>query len=144
LGAVASDVFGASGRAILRALMKGESDAEALAELSKGRLRNKIPELRRALEGQVTGHHRFLIDRHWRQMESLENQMRQFAEEIAERMKPTAEEIARMRESLPAEARRSSYGMQLRFPRRSNGQRPSASVSLIRGRDGEVARTARP
>ncbi len=77
-------------------------------------------------------------------MESLENQMRQFAEEIAERMKPTAEEIARMRESLPAEARRSSYGMQLRFPRRRNGQRPSASVSLIRGRDGEVARTARP
>jgi len=104
LGAVASDVFGASGRAILRALMKGESDAEALAELSKGRLRNKIPELRRALEGQVTGHHRFLIDRHWRQMESLENQMRQFEEEIAERMKPTAEEIARMGESLPAEA----------------------------------------
>src|SRR5438128_2673283 len=37
-------------------------------------------------------------------MESLENQMRQFEEEIAERMKPTAEEIARMRESLPAEA----------------------------------------
>src|SRR5439155_18426391 len=54
--------------------------------------------------GRVTGHNRFLIDRHWRQMESLENQMRQFEEEIAERMKPTAEEIARMRESLPAEA----------------------------------------
>ena len=104
LGTVASDVFGASGRAMLLAMMKGESDAEALAELSKGRLRSKIPELRRALEGRVTGHHRFLIDRHWRQMESLENQMRQFEEEIAERMKPTAEEIARMRESLPAEA----------------------------------------
>src|SRR5947208_1400507 len=104
LGTVAGDVFGASGRAMLLAMMKGESDAEALAELSKGRLRSKIPELRRALEGRVTGHHRFLIDRHWRQMESLENQMRQFEEEIAERMKPTAEEIARMRESLPAEA----------------------------------------
>ena len=51
LGAVASDVFGASGRAMLLAMMKGESNAEALAELSKGRLRNKIPELRRALEG---------------------------------------------------------------------------------------------
>jgi hypothetical protein len=34
--------------------MKGESDTEALAELSKGRLRHKIPELRRALEGRVT------------------------------------------------------------------------------------------
>src|SRR5437870_10736378 len=93
LGSVASDVFGASGRAILGALMKEENDAEALAELSKGRLRNKIPQLRRALEGRATGQHRFLIDRHWRQMESLENQMRQFEEEIAERMKPTAEEI---------------------------------------------------
>ncbi len=71
LGTVASDVFGASGRAMLLAMMKGENDAEALAELSKGRLRSKIPELRRALEGRVTGHHRFLIDRHWRQMESL-------------------------------------------------------------------------
>src|SRR5205807_7873946 len=104
LASVASDVFGASGRAILQALMKGESDAEGLAELSQGRLRNKIPELRRALEGRVTGHHRFLIGRHWRPMESLENQMRQFEEEIAERMKPTAEEIARMGESLPADA----------------------------------------
>jgi transposase len=104
LASVASDVFGASGRAILQALMKGESDAEGLAELSKGRLRNKIPELRRALEGRVTGHHRFLIGRHWRQMESLEHQLRQFEAEIAERMKPTAEEIVRMRKSLPADA----------------------------------------
>src|SRR5947207_3849475 len=96
LACVASDVFGASGRAMLQALMKGQNDAEALAELSKGRLRQKIPELRRALEGRVTEHHRFLINRHWRQMESLENQMRQFEEEIAERMKPTAEEIARI------------------------------------------------
>jgi transposase len=66
---------------MLLAMMKGESNAEALAELSKGRLRNKIPELRRALEGRVSGHHRFLMDRHWRQMETLENQMRQFEEE---------------------------------------------------------------
>ena len=43
LGAVASDVFGASGHAMLLAMMKGESNAEALAELSKGRLRSKIP-----------------------------------------------------------------------------------------------------
>src|SRR5437867_2440606 len=53
LGSVASDVFGVSGRAILRALMKEENDAEALADLSKGLLRKKIPQLRRALDGQV-------------------------------------------------------------------------------------------
>jgi len=104
LGCVASDVFGASGRAILQALMQGESDARALAELSKGRLRNKIPELRRALEGRATGHHRFLIERHWRQMESVERQVRLFEDEIAQRMQPTPPEITRMRESLPAGA----------------------------------------
>ena len=57
LGSVASDVFGVSGRAILRALMKEEKDPEVLAELSKGTLRKKIPQLRRALEGQITAHH---------------------------------------------------------------------------------------
>src|SRR5437016_5297719 len=104
LGSVASDVFGASGRAMLQALMKGENDAGVLAELSKGRLRNKIPELRRALEGRVTGHHRFLIQQHWHEMEFLEGQIGQFEAEIAGRMKPTAEEIAQAQASLPAGA----------------------------------------
>jgi len=104
LGYVASDVFGASGRAMLQALMKGENDAGVLAELSKGRLRNKIPELRRALEGRVTGHHRFLIQQHWHEMEFLEGQIGQFEAEIAGRMKPTAEEIAQAQASLPAGA----------------------------------------
>src|SRR5262249_18739765 len=75
LRSVASDVFGASGRAILRALMKEENDPEALANLSKGKLRNKIPQLRRALEGQVTAHHRALITGHWNRMEFLERQI---------------------------------------------------------------------
>src|SRR5437867_1532093 len=104
LGSVASDVFGASGRAMLQALMKGENDAGVLAELSKGRLRNKIPELRRALEGRVTGHHRFLIQQHWQEMEFLEGQICQFEAEIAGRMKPTAEEVAQAQASLPAGA----------------------------------------
>src|SRR5437588_5570352 len=94
LGSVASDVFGASGRAILQALMKEENDAQVLAELSKGRLRNKIPQLRRALEGQVTAHHRFLIKEHWQRMEFLEDQIAQFETQIAQHMKPTPEEMA--------------------------------------------------
>src|SRR6267378_6683670 len=51
LGAVASDVLGKSGRAMLAALLRGEEDAEKLAELALGRLREKIPQLRLALEG---------------------------------------------------------------------------------------------
>jgi len=94
LGSVASDVFGVSGRAILRALMKEEKDPEVLAELSKGRLRNKIPQLRRALEGQVTAHHRSLLTGHWNRMEFLERQIADCETQIAQGMKPTPEEMA--------------------------------------------------
>src|SRR5579859_5870827 len=55
LGAVASDVLGASGRDMLAALLAGEQDAAAMAELARGRLRAKLPALRQALEGRMTG-----------------------------------------------------------------------------------------
>jgi transposase len=93
LRCVASDVFGASGRAMLNALMKEEKDVEALADLAKGVLRRKIPQLRRALQGQVTSHHRVLINGHWKQMEFLECQIAELETQIAERMKPTPEEV---------------------------------------------------
>jgi transposase len=58
LGAVASNVVGASGRRMLRAIEAGESDSAALAELAKGRLREKLPALRPALTGRVQPHQR--------------------------------------------------------------------------------------
>ena len=61
LGDVASDVLGKSGRSILEAIAGGASDPDALAEKALGRLREKIPQLRRALAGTVTDHHRFLL-----------------------------------------------------------------------------------
>ncbi len=63
LAAVATDVLGKSGRHMLEALLGGEQDAEALAELARGRLRAKLPELRLALEGRVQPHHQFLLRR---------------------------------------------------------------------------------
>jgi transposase len=54
LGAVASDILGKSGRAMLEALQQGETDVERMAEMAQGRLRGKIPQLRLALEGKVT------------------------------------------------------------------------------------------
>ncbi len=104
LGSVASDVFGVSGRAILRALMNEENDAEALANLSKGTLRKKIPQLRRALEGQVTPHHRLLLTEHWDRMEFLERQIADFEIQIAGRMKPTPEEMALMMQDATEDA----------------------------------------
>jgi transposase len=71
LSAVASDILGVSGRAMLEALIAGEQDPNTLADLAKRRLRNKIPELTEALNGRFNDHHAFLarvhldlIDRH--------------------------------------------------------------------------------
>lgn len=61
LRSVASDVLGVSGRAMLRALIEGERDPVALAELAKGKLRKKIPDLQRALRGRFGEHHALLI-----------------------------------------------------------------------------------
>jgi transposase len=61
LGAVASNVVGASGRRMLRAIEQGESDPAVLAELAKGRLREKLPALRQALTGRAQPHQRLLV-----------------------------------------------------------------------------------
>jgi transposase len=71
LSAVASDILGVSGRAMLEALIAGDRDPAALADLAKRRMRAKIPELTEALNGRFGEHHAFLarvhldlIDRH--------------------------------------------------------------------------------
>jgi transposase len=61
LASVATDALGVSGRAMLEAMIAGEEDAQKLADQARGRLRKKIPELRAALRGQVTAHHRFQL-----------------------------------------------------------------------------------
>jgi transposase len=61
LDSVATDVLGASGRAMLAALIAGERDPGVLAELAKGRLRVKLPQLRQALRGRFGGHHALLV-----------------------------------------------------------------------------------
>lgn len=79
LGAVASDVLGKSGRAMLRALLEGEQDADKLAELAEGRLRAKLPQLRLALEGHCTEHHRFVLRRLLAHLNYLESQIEAFS-----------------------------------------------------------------
>src|SRR5207302_3116239 len=61
LDCVATDILGASGRAMLAALCEGTTDPKVLAELAKGRLRQKIPALREALEGRFEAHHALII-----------------------------------------------------------------------------------
>jgi len=63
LGAVAWGVLGVSWRAMLRASLDGQEAPQDLAELAQGRLRKKLPQRQLALEGHLTGHHRFLLGR---------------------------------------------------------------------------------
>ena len=61
LASVATDSLGVSGQAMLRAIVDGETDPAKIADLAKRQLRGKIPELKRALDGFVNSHHRFLL-----------------------------------------------------------------------------------
>jgi transposase len=61
LAAVASDIMGVSGRAMLAALLAGHTDPQAPADLAKGRLRAKRELLAQALDGRVKPHHRFVL-----------------------------------------------------------------------------------
>jgi transposase len=69
---VVSDILGTSGRAILKALMAGETDPDRLADLTRGRLKATHAQLVEALHGRITAHHRFLLDLHMTQIEALE------------------------------------------------------------------------
>ena len=73
---VISNVLGVSGRAILRALIAGETDPDRLIELTAGRLKAPRPQLRDALQGRVTDHHRFMLRMHLEQVEHLEAAVR--------------------------------------------------------------------
>jgi len=97
LASVASDVLGVSGRAMLGAIVAGCEDPEDLAELAKRSLRGKIPELKQALHGRITEHHRFLLKALLDQIDALEGLIGRFAVRIEEAMAPFAEEALRLR-----------------------------------------------
>lgn len=69
---VVSDLLGTSGRALLKALIAGETDPERLADLTKGRLKATRAELVDALHGRITAHHRFIINLHLTQIDALD------------------------------------------------------------------------
>jgi transposase len=96
LASVATDTLGASGRRMLEALVSGEEDSGRLAEMAQGKLRNKIPELGQAMQGRVTGHHRFLLRELLDHLYFVESKMRRIEQEIEERLGPFQSEVARL------------------------------------------------
>jgi transposase len=83
LSSVATDVMGVSGRAMLEALVSGGTDPQALSELAKGRLRKKLPELKKALEGRLRPHHRFMIAEILSHLDYLDEAIERISEEVS-------------------------------------------------------------
>ena len=86
LAAVVTDVRGVSARAILAALVAGETDPAALAELARGRLRAKRELLARAVVGRFAAHHAFLVTEHLSQLDYLDEALERASAEIAGRL----------------------------------------------------------
>jgi transposase len=86
LASVASDVMGVSGRQMMAALVEGETDPAVMAELAKGRLRNKMALLEKALTGVVRPHHRFMLAQHLSHIDFLDEQIERVSNEIGQRV----------------------------------------------------------
>ncbi len=107
LASVASDSLGVSGRAMIEALIGGEEDPERLADLARKRLRGKIPELRQALQGKVTEHHRFQLKMLLRQLDQDAALIAEYDARIAKAVGPLEEAAARL-ETIPGVSRKSA------------------------------------
>ena len=96
LGDVASDVLGASGRQMLEALVRGVTDASLVADMAKGSLRGKRPQLERALTGEFGAHQRFLVGQQLAHLDGLDVLIDQLSQEIGERLRPVQDKIERL------------------------------------------------
>ena len=88
LGDVASDIMGKSARAMLEALLTGQTDPARLADLARGRLKAKREQLEEALVGVLKPPHRFMLTEHLALIETLEEAISRASQEIERRMGP--------------------------------------------------------
>jgi len=105
LGQVASDALGLSGRLMLRALAEGETDAEQMSELARGRLKGKKAELERALTGRLTAAQRWvlgeLLDEYERAEQAVTRVERRIRQEVEEAADPFVAEAVRLLDTIP-------------------------------------------
>jgi transposase len=103
LASVATDIMGVSGRAILAALLAGETDPALLAELAKGPLRKKRPQLEQALRGHLQPHQSFVLTELLAQIDSLDESIARFADQIRATCATEAEEgqVVALLDSIP-------------------------------------------
>jgi len=107
LSSVATDITGVSGRAMLEAMDNGVNDPQKLAEMSKGRMRNKKSSLEEALKGLMGDHQKMMLSSQLSHLDFLDQQIAQFDDEIKKRLQPMDEVIERM-DDIPGLDRRGS------------------------------------
>ncbi len=107
LDSVATDILGASGRAMLRALCEGTTDPELLAELARGQLRRKIPALREALAGRFRADHALVVGHILAHLEFLDETIESLSGAIAEAMAPFAAQLELL-QTIPGVGRRTA------------------------------------
>jgi transposase len=155
LASVATNVVGASGRAMLEAMLAGTATPEQMAELSKGRMRSKRTELSQALEGRVKPHHRFVLTELLRQIDSLDETIARFNQEIEEYCRPFEEAVVLL-DTIPGVARQtaeiivSEIGTDMsRFPTANHlaswaGVAPGNNESAGKQRSGRTTKGNKP
>ncbi len=92
LGAVVSDVMGASSRDMLNQLIAGQDDPAIMAQLARGRMRSKIAELEQALTGYVQAHHQLMLSLHLEHIDDLNAKSERLSEEIERQIVPFDED----------------------------------------------------
>ncbi len=107
LAGVASDIMGKSGREMLAALVEGSMDAQEMAQLAKRKMREKIPQLEKALVGRLGQHQRFMIARQLAHIDELDGLIAELDEEVKKRVSPFEEQIQRV-DDIPGIGRRTA------------------------------------
>lgn len=107
LASVVTDVRGVSARAMLEALIAGETDQRILAELARGRLRAKRDALAQAMVGNVGPHHAFLLTEHLAHLDYLEDAIAQVSAEITRRLDEEREALALL-DTIPGVSQRTA------------------------------------
>ena len=107
LAAVATDITGLSARAMLEALLAGQTNPQALASLARGKLRVKHDQLAQALTGHLRPHHAFLLSEHLAHLDFLDEAIVHFSQEIADRMRIETEAIVLL-DTIPGVSQRTA------------------------------------
>jgi transposase len=110
LASVATTILGQSARAMLEALLAGETDPAVRANLAQGRLRAKRQELQAALVGTLKSHHRFLLAEPLAHIDHLDEAMAPVDREIEAQMQADAAAVARL-DTIPGMSQRAAEGI---------------------------------